>query len=67
MDECFVNKRQVREMTTLAPASIDRLERAGCFPKRIRYGGRVFWRKCEVLAWMQARIAERDSTTRLPA
>lgn len=37
-----------------------RLEDAGKFPKRIRFGNRSFWLKSEIDAWIADRIAERD-------
>ena len=49
----FLSKKQVRELTTLAFASIDRLEKAGKFPKRKHIGWRVVWIEAEVLAWMK--------------
>jgi prophage regulatory protein len=58
----FLSKKQVRELVLYSPQHIDRLQRAGKFPKRVRLGaGRVGWIKSEVLDWINARIAERDS------
>jgi len=37
-----------------------RLENAGKFPKRLRFGQRVFWLESEIDAWIADRIAERD-------
>jgi prophage regulatory protein len=40
---------------------IDRLERAGKFPRRFRIGkNRVVWDEAEVDEWLEARRAERD-------
>jgi len=58
----FVTKKQVREMTTYSFAHIDRLEKAGLFPKRVRLGqGRVAWVKGEIEEWVVDRISERDA------
>lgn len=58
----FVTKKQVRAMVTYSFAHIDRLEKAGLFPKRVRLGqGRVAWVKSEIEEWIAARIAERDA------
>lgn len=58
----FVTKKQVRAMVTYSPAHIDRLEKAGLFPKRVQLGqARVAWVKSEIEEWISARIAERDA------
>jgi prophage regulatory protein len=58
----FLSKRQVRERVLYSPQHIDRLERAGKFPKRVQLGpNRVGWVESEVLEWMTKRIAERDN------
>jgi prophage regulatory protein len=47
-----------------SPAHIDRLEKAGRFPKRVQLGPcRVGWVESEVMAWLVARIKERDAST----
>jgi prophage regulatory protein len=60
----FLSRRQVRELTTLSFTQIDRLERAGKFPRRMRLGfhrtSRVVWIEEEVLEWMRERLAERE-------
>jgi prophage regulatory protein len=47
------------EVQALVPYSrmhIDRLEKAGKFPKRFRLGaGRVIWKQSEVAAWLEAK------------
>ena len=53
--------KEVRAKTTYSPAHIDRLEKAGLFPKRVQLGQiRVAWVESEVDLWIEARIAERD-------
>lgn len=50
-----------REVQQLAPYSrmhIDRLEKAGLFPRRIRLSpGRVVWRLSDIEAWLAAKLA----------
>jgi predicted DNA-binding transcriptional regulator AlpA len=74
MMEKFLSKKQVCEMCSFAAATLDRYENpekqpegqrlpeGKRFPKRVKIGFRVFWVLSEVQAWIQARIAERDST-----
>jgi predicted DNA-binding transcriptional regulator AlpA len=52
----FLSKKQVRDLISLSFASIDRMERNGCFPLRRRIGFRVVWIEAEVLDWM-SRVA----------
>ena len=53
----LLSKRQVRERTTLSFAQIDRLEKAGKFPPRIRLGqNRVAWIETAIEDWIQDRI-----------
>ncbi|TIU48987.1 MAG: AlpA family phage regulatory protein [Mesorhizobium sp.] len=62
MTERLLNKKEVQTISSISPAHIDRLEKAGAFPKRVRLGpGRVAWAYSEVLAWVQAQIAKRDA------
>jgi len=37
-----------------------RLEKAGTFPRRVRFGGRVGWVEDEIEEWLRERVAERD-------
>jgi prophage regulatory protein len=54
-------KKQVRALVLYSPAHIDRLEKAGRFPKRVRLGAaRVGWIEKEVLDWLALRIAARE-------
>ncbi len=61
----FLSKKQVRELTTLSFAQIDRLENAGKFPERTALGqyrnSRVAWLESEVVEWMKERLARRNS------
>jgi prophage regulatory protein len=41
---------------------LDRLQRQGRFPKKIHFGGNtVVYSADEIAAWIEARVAERDS------
>jgi prophage regulatory protein len=54
-------KKELRALVLYSPAHIDRLEKAGTFPKRVPLGpGRVGWLESEVLAWLEERIRQRD-------
>ena len=50
------------EVQALVPYSkmhIDRLEKAGEFPRRIKIGaGRVIWKQSEIFAWLENKRAE---------
>jgi prophage regulatory protein len=57
----IISKKQLRQLVLYSPAHIDRLEKAGKFPKRVQLGPcRVGWIENEVLDWLQARINERN-------
>jgi prophage regulatory protein len=52
----ILNKKQVREKTSLAPVTIWRLESAGKFPSRIHLtSNRVGWREDQVETWLVER------------
>jgi prophage regulatory protein len=58
----ILSKKDVRQLVLYSPAHIDRLEKAGQFPKRVQLGpGRVGWVEDEVLQWVQLRINARDA------
>ena len=58
----LVSKKELRTIVLYSPAHIDRLEKAGQFPKRVRLGpARVGWIEQEVLEWLALRIADRDA------
>ncbi len=63
MMEKFLSKKHVREIVLYSNAHIDRMEKAGRFPKRVQLGQcRVGWVASEIEGWIESRIAERDST-----
>jgi prophage regulatory protein len=50
-------------MIPFSDMQIWRLEQQGRFPKRIKLGvNRVGWDYCEVIAWIEARKAERGES-----
>ena len=60
----ILSKKDLRQMVLYSPAQIDRLEKAGRFPKRVRLGPcRVGWVEEEVLAWLDARLRAREIMT----
>lgn len=61
MDE-MLSFKEVRKLVLYSRAHVDRLEKAGQFPKRITLGtGRVGWWKREILDWLELR-AQRSLT-----
>jgi prophage regulatory protein len=51
---------EVQQLVPYSKMHIDRLEKAGSFPKRIRLGlGRVVWKQSEILQWLESK---RDAT-----
>ena len=57
----ILSKKDLRQLVLYSPAHIDRLEKAGRFPKRVQLGPcRVGWVESEVLDWVQERINKRD-------
>ena len=60
----LLSKKQVKELVLYSFAHIERMEKAGRFPKRVRLSqfprGRCGYVEAEILEWLQARIAERD-------
>ena len=52
----------VQRLCPYTRVHLHRLERQGRFPKRIHLGkNRVVWDEGEILAWLEARKAERDA------
>lgn len=53
MQDRLISKKEVRHLTSLSFATIDRKEKAGQFPVRIRLGqARVAWWESAVREWM---------------
>ena len=60
----LLNKKQLKEKIAYSNQHIDRLEKSGCFPRRVKpfgLNGRAFWVDDEVNDWIQQKILERDS------
>jgi prophage regulatory protein len=58
----MLSKKELRALVLYSPAHIDRLEKAGRFPKRVQLGPcRVGWVESEVLAWLEERIRQREN------
>ena len=58
----FLPVKEVVRRTSLSRATVYRLVQAGEFPKPVTLtGARTAWVETEVTAWMQARLAGRDS------
>ena len=58
----IVRRKELRDLVGYSPAHIDRLEKAGQFPKRVELGpSAVGWVDEELQEWIKARIAERDA------
>jgi prophage regulatory protein len=50
---------EVQQLVPYSKMHIDRLEKAGKFPKRIKLGaGRIVWRQSEVLAWLESKCSD---------
>lgn len=50
----MLKKKEVCRLLSISPATLDRWEAAGNFPKRVRLGNyRVAWVEAEVLAWLE--------------
>ena len=51
-EDWLVDKKELRHLVIYSPSHIDRLEKAGKFPKRRILGKRrVGWSRREILAW----------------
>ncbi len=58
----LLSKRQVRDRVLYSYAHIDRLEKAGLFPKRVRLGqSRVGWVEDEIVEWILTKMEARSS------
>ncbi len=59
----ILSEKALRELVLYSPAHVDRLEKSGRFPKRVRLGPcRVGWVESEVLERVQACIDDRKTT-----
>lgn len=62
----LLSKKQVRDLVLYSYAHIDRLEKAGLFPLRVRLSshrtGRVGYVESEIQAWLQKRLDQRATS-----
>ena len=59
----FLRKAEVADLVGYHPVHIMRLAKAGKFPAPVRLGDNaVAFVESEVIAWQEARIAERDAS-----
>lgn len=54
----LLSKKQVLELVPVSPATLQRWEHAGLFPKRFHIGGngawkKAFWQRHEVTNWIK--------------
>ena len=57
----LISKKELRTIVLYSPSHIDRMEKAGTFPKRVRLGqNRVAWWKSDIQKWLDA-LRERAS------
>lgn len=58
VQKIIVRRSQLKGVVGLSPSSVDRLEKAGDFPSRRRFGaGTVGWLYSEVEAWANSKKA----------
>jgi prophage regulatory protein len=56
----FIKLREVQTLTTLSTSELYRRIAAGSFPRQVMLGPKsAVWIEAEVVAWCEARIAER--------
>lgn len=57
----FIGARETERLTAVSRWSLWRWENEGKFPKSLKLGTKRAWIESEVIAWMHARIAERQA------
>jgi len=58
----LITKKQLRTIIPYTPQHIDRLEKAGKFPRRVKLGpNRVGWLEGDIRKWVAERVAEREA------
>ena len=58
MMERLLTKKAVKDRVGFGFAHIDRMERDGRFPPRIRIGFRVFWREKDINDWIISHLPD---------
>jgi prophage regulatory protein len=52
----YIDRKRVIELTGISRSTIDRLEEAGKFPKRVKLTTRrIAWRAAEIIEWAEER------------
>jgi prophage regulatory protein len=63
----LLSKKQVKNMVLYSLTHIDRLEKAGKFPKKVRLGvNRIGYVESEVIEWLEERVCQRDNSIDTP-
>lgn len=58
-DKVVLDLSGVIELTTLSQSTIYTLAKRGEFPRQVRIGpNRVVWRRADVVAWLERKMAE---------
>ena len=53
-DDRLLRLAEVTQLTGISKSTLDRMERRGAFPRRLRLGYRsVAWRESEINAWLK--------------
>lgn len=60
MEDRLLTLHDVRKFTGLGTATIYRYMHDGRFPKPVKLGRTTRWVESELMAWLEARKAERD-------
>lgn len=61
-DDRLLTMADLKELVPYSKPTIYQMVREGRFPKQVRLGpNRVAWRRSEVLGWIDARAAERET------
>lgn len=58
--ESLLTKKQLADLLKLSPRSIDRKIDAGEFPRGLKLGGAVRWRRSVINAWLAADCPAQD-------
>lgn len=60
----LLTKKRVKDLVLYSFSHIDRLEKAGKFPKKVRLGThRIAYIESEIIEWIEKKVSERDNST----
>jgi prophage regulatory protein len=48
----LISRRQIRKLIDVSDMTLWRWEQAGTFPRHLTINGRNYWRRSDVLAWL---------------